>query len=84
MTITSTGRPIPVEDELHDDALDYAIRDHVRTYVLCHGRSKAAEGFGVSRHTFWQFLERGRLGKALPRAVIKTVGDDPNAIAAAA
>ena len=77
MTITDTGTSIPVEDESHDDDLNYAIRDYVRTYVLWHGRAKAAETFGVSRHTIWRCLERGRLGKSLPRAVVKAVGDDP-------
>ena len=84
MTTTNTSTPIPVEDKLLGDDLDYAIRDYVRTYVLWHGRAKAAETFGVSRHTLWRCLERGRLGNSLPRAVIKTVGDDPGAIAAAA
>jgi hypothetical protein len=84
MTTTNTSTPIPVEDEPSDDHLNYAIRDYVRTYVLWHGRAKAAETFGVSRHTLWRCLERGRLGKSLPRAVIKAVGDDPVAIEAAA
>ena len=84
MTTTNTSTPIPVEDESHDDDLDYAIRDYVGTYVLWHGRAKTAETFGVSRHTLWRCLERGRLGKSLPRAVIKAVGDDPDVIAAAA
>ena len=84
MTTTNTSTPIPVEDESHGDDLDYAIRDYVRTYILWHGRAKAAETFGVSRHTLWRCLERGRLGKSLPRAVVKTVGDDPVAIEAAA
>ena len=84
MTTTNTSTPIPVEDESHDDDLDYVIRDYVRNYVLWHGRAKAAETFGVSRHTLWRCLERGRLGKSLPRAVIKAVGDDPDAIEAAA
>ena len=83
MATTNTSAQIPVEDESHDDDLDYAIRDYVRTYALWHGRVKAAETFGVSRHTSWRCLERGRLGKSLPRAVVKAVGDDPNAIKAA-
>ena len=83
MTTTNTSTPIPVEDESHDD-LDYAIRDYVRTYVLWHGSPQAARHFGVSRHTLWRCLERGHLGKSLPRGVIKTVGDNPGAIAAAA
>ena len=84
MTTTNTSTPIPVEDESHGDDLDYAIRDYVRTYALWHGRAKAAETFGVSRHTLWRCLERGRLGKSLPRAVIKTVGEAPGVIEAAA
>ena len=48
MTTTNTSTPIPVEDESHGDDLDYAIRDYVRTYILWHGRAKAAETFGVS------------------------------------
>ena len=84
MTTTNTRAPIPLEDESHYATLDNAIRDYVRTYVLWHGRAKAAETFGVSRHTLWRCLERGRLGKSLPRAVIKTVGDTPDAIIAAA
>ncbi len=84
MTIAITDRPIPVDEELSDNDLDGAIRDYVGAYVLWHGRAKAAERFGVSRHTLWRCLERGRLGKSLPRAVITTVGDDPDAIAAAA
>ncbi len=81
MTINST--PIPVEEEPSGNDLDGAIRDYVRTYVLWHGQAKAVERFGVSRYTLWRFLERGRLGKSLPRAVIRTVGDDPDAINAA-
>ena len=84
MTIASTGRPIPVDEELSNNDLGHAIRGYVRTYVLWHGRAKAAERFGVSRHTLWRCLERGRLGKSLPRAVITTVGDDPGVIEAAA
>ena len=84
MTTTQTGTPIPAADETADGDLDDAIRDYVRTYVLWHGKAKAAERFGVSRHTLWRCLERGRLGKSLPRAVIKTVGDDPDVIEAAA
>ena len=66
-----------------EPALDDAIRDYVRDYVLWHGRPQAARHFGVSRHTLWRCLERGRLGKSLPRAVINTVGGDPDVIRAA-
>ena len=84
LTTTNTSTPIPVEDESHGDDLNDAIRDYVHTYVLWHGRTKAAETFGVSRHTLWRCLERERLGKSLPRAVIEAVGHDPVAIEAAA
>ena len=66
-----------------DTALDDAIRDYVRTYVLWHGRRETMEKFGVSRHTLWRCMKQGRLGKSLPRAVIRTVGDDPDVINAA-
>ena len=84
MTITSTGRPIPVDEELSNNDPDGAIRDYVRTYVLWHGRAKAAERFGVSRHTLWRCPERRRWGKSLLWAVIKTVGHAPDVIEAAA
>ena len=83
MTITSTSTPIPVEAELSNNDLNDAIGDYVRTYVLWHSRVKAAETFGVSRYTLWRFLERGRLGKSLPRAVTRALGDDPDVINAA-
>ncbi len=84
MTITRANTPIPVDEELSNNDLDGAVRDYVRTYVLWHSRAKAAERFGVSCHTLWRCLQRGRLGKSLPRAVTTTVGDDTGAIAAAA
>ena len=84
MTTTNTRAPMPVEDEPTGNELEGAIGDYVRTYVLWHGRRKTIEEFGVSRHTLWRFLERGRLGKSLPRAVIKTIGDDPDTIETAA
>ena len=84
--MTTKAPPTPTPDELApaDGDLGDAIRDYVRTYVLWHGRAKAAETFGVSRHTLWRCLERGHLGKSLPRAVIRAVGDNPDAIDAAA
>ena len=83
MTTTSTSTPVPVEEEPTSNDLDDAIGDYVRTYVLWHGQAKAVKKFGVSRYTLWRFLERGRLGKSLPRAVIEAVGDDPDVIDAA-
>ena len=83
MTTTEAGTPIPVDDELAEDDLEYAIRDYVHTYVRWRGRRKAVERFGVSRHTLWRFLDRGHMGRALPRAVLDTVGDSIEAIDAA-
>ena len=83
MTTTEAGTPTPAEDELAEDELDYAISDYVHTYVRWRGRRKAIERFGVSRHTLWRFLDRGHTGRALPRAVLDTVGDSIEAIDAA-
>ena len=81
--IPETPEP-PRNTGVENPTLNGAIRDYVRTYALWHGRPQAAGHFGVSRHTLWRFLEREHLGRSLPRTVIKTVGDDPDAIAAAA
>ena len=48
----------------------------MRTYALLYGRKRAAEDFGISRHTLWRFLERGQMGRALPNAVLNSVGAD--------
>ncbi len=66
------------QDNMPDNgALNDAIRRYVRTYALWHGRHQAAQRFVVSRHTLWRFLERGHLGRSLPRAVTGAVGEDP-------
>ena len=83
MTTTETGTRIALEDEPVDDDLDSAIRDYVHTYAFWRGRRKAMERFGVSRHTLWRFLDRGHMGRALPRAVLDSVGDSIEAIDAA-
>ena len=63
--------------------LERAVRDYVRAYASLHGRRKAAEDLGVSRHTLWRFLERGQLGRAVPSAVLSSVGESVRAIEAA-
>ena len=83
MTTTAAATPTPAEDESAGDDLDRAIRDYAHTYVRWRGRQKAMERFGVSRQTIWRFLDRGHLGRALPRAVLDTVGDSVDAIDAA-
>ena len=47
------------------------------------GIGRAMERFGVSRHTLWRFLRRGYAGRALPRAVLDTVGDSVEVLDAA-
>ena len=63
--------------------LERAVRDYVRAYVWRHGRRRAAEDLGVSRHTLWRFLERGHVGRAVPSAVLNSVGKSVRAIEAA-
>ena len=60
-----------------------AVRGYVRAYASLHGRRKAAEDLGVSRHTLWRFLERGHLGRSVPSAVLSSVGGSVEAIKAA-
>ena len=63
--------------------LTRAVRDYVRAYARLHGRRKAAEDLGVSRHTVWRFLERGHTGRAVPSAVVNKVGNSVRSIEAA-
>ena len=60
-----------------------AIRDYVRAYEWRHGRRKTAKVLGVSRHTLWRFLERGHRGRAVPSAVLSSVGGNITALEAA-
>ena len=63
--------------------LERTIREYVRTYVLWRGIRQATATFGVSRHTLWRFLRRRHTGRALPRAVMGTVGDSVETLEAA-
>ena len=83
MTTTSANTPIPEEDEFSSDDLECAIRHYVQTYADWRGSRKAMERFGVSRQTLWRFLERGHLGRALPKAVLDSVGNSVVAVDAA-
>ena len=60
--------------------LERAVRDYVRAHVRLHGQGKTAEALGVSRHTLWRFLERGQAGRAVPSAVLSSVGGSTGAI----
>ena len=66
-----------------DGDLNEVIRSYVRTYVLWHGRTKAAETFGVSRHTLWRCLNCARLGLSLLKTLRRAVGQSPEDIEAA-
>ena len=59
------------------------VRDYVRTYVLWHGKAKAAERFG-SPATPSGAAWSGGLGKSLPRAVLNEVGNSVEEVDAAA
>ena len=63
--------------------LERAVRHYVRAYASLHGRRKAAEHLGVSRHTLWRFLERGHVGRSVPSAVLNSVCGSVRAIEAA-
>ena len=69
---TDTG---PTDGELVE-----SIRDYLRVYVWRYGKKQALETFGVSRYTLWRFMERGHVGRSLPRAVLDTVGDSAEAL----
>ena len=47
-----------------DSKLIEPIRAYLRAYIWRHGHGKAAEAFGVCRHTLWRFLERGHVGRS--------------------
>ena len=66
--------------------IESAIRGYVgyvRAYAWLHGRRKTAEDLGVSRHSLWRFLERGHMARAVPSAILKTVGRNKAALEAA-
>ena len=83
MTIAEARTRAPDKSAPPDQDLEDAIREYVWTYVLWRGRRRAAEDFGVSRHTLWRFLRRGHMGPALPRAVMDMTGDSVEALEAA-
>ena len=83
MTISEPGTPTLGKSALLDGDLDDAIREYLRAYVLWRGIRQATATFGVSRHTLWRFLRRGHTGRALPRAVMSTVGDSVEVLEAA-
>ena len=65
------------------ESLDGAIREYVRVHQQSHGQKATAETLGVSRHTLWRYLERGHAGRAVPAAVLDSVGRSVKDIEAA-
>ena len=84
LTIAEARTRAPGKSALPDRDIEDAVREYVRTYVLWRGRRRAAEDFGVSRHTLWRFLRRGHMGRTLPRAVMDMAGDSVETLEAAA
>ena len=82
LTIAEPETRAPGKGASPDRDLERAVREYVRTYVLWRGRRRAAETFGVSRHTLWRFLRQGHAGRALPRAVMDKAGDSVEALEA--
>ena len=68
-------------------AEDQDLHDATRRYVQAHqrryGQKQTAEALGVSRHTLWRYLERGQNGRAVPAAVMNSVGKSARDIEAA-
>lgn len=59
-----------------------AIWDYLDACAQKHRQQRTAERFGVSRQTLWRFLDRDQVGRRLLRAVLGTVGDSVEALAA--
>ena len=68
---------------MSDQQLTDAIWVYLSVCTHKHGQQRTAERFGVSRQTLWRFLERDQDGRRLPRAVLGSVGDSVEALAAA-
>ena len=85
LTTTDAKTPIPAGDEATYDGLKgpYATTCAPTPRGTAGPRGPALQRFGVSRHTLGRFMERGHPGRSLPGAVIKAIGDAPDAIAAA-
>ena len=83
MTISEPGTRTLGKSASLDPDLEDAIREYLRTYIMWRGIQQATATFGVSRHTLWRFLERGHTGRALPRAVMDSVGDSVEVLEAA-
>ena len=76
--------PAPTKNINPDQAdLNHAIRSYVQAHQRLHGQKRTAEALGVSRHTLWRYSEKGHSGRAVPAAVLDTVGRSVRDIEAA-
>ncbi len=79
---SATPAPTNITKE-EDQGLHDATRRYVQAHQQRHGQRKTAEALGVSRHTLWRYLERGQSGRAVPAAVMNSVGKNVRDIEAA-
>ena len=79
----ATPATIKHAEKENREALDDAIREYVRVHQRRHGQGKTAGSLGVSRHTLWRYLEKGHAGRAVPAAVLDSVGQSTQDIKAA-
>ena len=78
-TATSTKRKKGIESAIDAD-LFLPIWDYVRTHALRYGHERTAQDLRVSRQTLWRLLNRFQMGRAIPRAVLSSVGDTAEAL----
>ena len=82
MKTADAKTPIPAGDEQTHDGLKapHATTCGLRPVARQAPGGPALQRFGVSCHSLGRFMERGHLVRSRPRAVIKTIGDDPDAL----
>ena len=73
-TATPTKRKQRIRSTIDPD-LFLPIWDYVRAHALRYGHERTCQDLGVSRHTLWRLLKRFQMGRAIPRAVLRSVGD---------
>ncbi len=84
MQTKQPATPAPTNNaKAEDQGLHDATRRYVQAHQQRHGQRKTAEALGVSRHTLWRYLERGQSGRAVPAAVMNSVGQSVREIEAA-
>ena len=80
MTTATSRKRKQMKRSAIDPDLFLPIWDYVRTYAKRYGHRRTAQELGVSRHTLWRLLKRFQMGRAIPRAVLTSVGDTAETI----